>query len=817
MYDSHVTRINNSMSTLQGRTISESYKDLLQISNNNEGLDDQLRAVLDGEGDTSSLYVSTSSIQVSGTSIFNGNVGIGTTNPSEAFVIKGDDKRVFIASDDYNLFTVGRRSTGELDTAYLAMYDEGVKTASIDTAGDTFFNGGNVGIGTSSPAVNLEIKGERPAIRLNDDDPTGQSNFEIVNNGGKLGIYDNSNIGLGNIITLYGGTSATGTTDFGYVGIGTSTPDSKLEIIDPSNHLNLKVNDSVSQSVIKFSDTDGLGAAINYDHNTDKLHFITDGTATPSNGALNITSDGNVGIGTLSPNERLRVTAGSNLRIMGFEAPLNTTTNQLIARLMGETNGSNFTDSKISFDLVSKDGASYDPALTLESGGNVGIGTTSPDYKLDVRGFINAQADDLNTDAVINLAGSNNTNYSAISRIKSTSESNSNGSSSLTFSTRDSSNTINEKMRIDSTGNVGIGTASPESELHVHGDLTFAGSTPGNQGTRARILHTSGTAANGEDSKNDGGLILQSNDNGTYVNGLTIDHNGNVGIGTTTPGYGLHVEKSGNFADIVCKGVDMTGAGWSSYIASISDQSGALRDTLIGVYRPTTSVQHAGVIQLHQRNGGRNYTWYDDSSNLRTSSSSANIGSTGGTVVGTQTSDERLKNIESDFDYGLEQVMQLQPIAYTFKDDQDETRHLGFGAQTTQDIIPEAVYDTQECVDGYEVDPEDEHKQTPRSEHTKLAMKYVELVPVLTKAIQEQQSHIDTINTNNQSITTDNESLKADNVALKADVETLNTDNESLKADNVALKADVETLNTDNESLKAALEALTARVEALEA
>jgi hypothetical protein len=102
----------------------------------------------------------------------------------------------------------------------------------------------------------------------------------------------------------------------GNVGIGTTNPNAKLEIVDSSNHLNLKVADTISQSVLKFSDSAGLGAVINYDHNTDKLHLITDGTANPSSGALNIDSSGNVGIGTASPTAPLEVSSTTGGVIM---------------------------------------------------------------------------------------------------------------------------------------------------------------------------------------------------------------------------------------------------------------------------------------------------------------------------------------------------------------------------------------------------------------------------------------------------------------------------------------------------------------------
>jgi hypothetical protein len=59
-------------------------------------------------------------------------------------------------------------------------------------------------------------------------------------------------------------------------------------------------------------------------------------------------------------------------------------------------------------------------------------------------------------------------------------------------------------------------------------------------------------------------------------------------------------------------------------------------------------------------------------------------------------SDERLKNIKGRFNSGLKAVMQLQPIRYQYKQDnalglKPETENIGFGAQSLQKIIPEAV------------------------------------------------------------------------------------------------------------------------------
>ena len=54
------------MSTLDGKTIAESFKDLLQVSNLNVGVDDTIRYIEDGEGTRSALAISTDAVMVSG-------------------------------------------------------------------------------------------------------------------------------------------------------------------------------------------------------------------------------------------------------------------------------------------------------------------------------------------------------------------------------------------------------------------------------------------------------------------------------------------------------------------------------------------------------------------------------------------------------------------------------------------------------------------------------------------------------------------------------------------------------------------------------
>jgi len=76
--------------------------------------------------------------------------------------ITGDGDDLIVNSADYELALLGNRGgTGvDLDKAYFRMKAEGTNTIVLDTAGDSYFNGGNVGIGTSSPTEALDVRGQ---------------------------------------------------------------------------------------------------------------------------------------------------------------------------------------------------------------------------------------------------------------------------------------------------------------------------------------------------------------------------------------------------------------------------------------------------------------------------------------------------------------------------------------------------------------------------------------------------------------------------------------------------------------------------------
>ena len=114
--------------------------------------------------------------------------------------------------------------------------------------------------------------------------------------------------------------------------------------------------------------------------------------------------------------------------------------------------------------------------------------------------------------------------------------------------TPDGSTTLTERMRIDSSGNVGIGTISPQTLLTLRGStprLTFE-PTADTQNCRIQFANTSGTLQSVIASGGANGATMQFSDLVASTERMRISSNGNIGIGTTNPLTKLHIAGATN-------------------------------------------------------------------------------------------------------------------------------------------------------------------------------------------------------------------------------------------------------------------------------
>jgi len=305
-------------------------------------------------------------------------------------------------------------------------------------------------------------------------------------------------------------------------------------------------------------------------------------------------------------------------------------------------------------------------------------------------------------------------------------------------------NTIsfNTAMTLDASGNLGVGTTSPQAYTGFT-VLTVDNATNGGVFT----VRKAGVAKLNIYADSDFGIIegVGSSIGLKFLTNnavrATIDTSGRllVGVNTAPDTAARGVFNSSSGANIVISSSVLSN-GNSSYFSARNIDT-VRRDCDIGVYKHAGITNSCGYVGYVEEEGTAQYTWVGNDGNLRISVDASAIGTNGGTVVGTQSSDERIKNIVGEVQYGLNEILALEPIAFAMKDSPDNKK-LGFSAQQVQPIIPEAVYDTGDCIDGYDVDPENKMERTPKSDRTKLSMEYTQIVPVLVKAIQEQQAII---------------------------------------------------------------------------
>ena len=480
----------------------------------------------------------------------------------------------------------------------------------------------------------------------------------------------------------------------------------------------LTVNSGAANTVALFQSTDSVASIYLVDSNTTGGSSASQGLITTGNNlavravnnviietgtseAMRISSDGSVGIGTSSPSNLLDIQSST---ASGGMLELNNTGDTSRMLFISNSDGmiirsNNSTSGAVAKDTIFQQGTVE--AMRISSDGSVGIGTTSPSSQLHIKDHLGnaitlestvnngndasfkfkkarggsgslatiVAGDDLGT---IEWYGYDGSAYNIAASIKADSTTNTGDfNADLIF------NTGSEAMRIDSSGNVGIGVVPTNVSGYTCLDI-------GADSTGSFIELDSVSGMYHRFINNNGQLLIQADQGDSaansaiihYVDGserMRIDSSGNVGIGTATPTAPLHIETSadGNM-------LQMNGASdvWE-LIARSSNGASPLSGEVVyslGMYRGDGASSPNGVINFGRGPSSQNgYLTFDVNG-----SEAMRISSSGSVGIGTS-SPGHLLDVEGNSDV-------VMRIGSTGTGDADAALHID-GGDTGESFI----------------------------------------------------------------------------------------------------------------------------------
>ncbi len=506
-----------------------------------------------------------------GDTYIKGNVGIGTASPAQKLDVNGSMQlganSYLYTSSGFLALAPASRAINLYDStnAYnLYIYNGQAQAISLQGNGVSFFNGGNVGIGTTAPVGALDV------VNTAENGIRGLSSLEY----GSSTAYSAA-------LNLYRarGTQASPTA----VQSGDAIGNVVYRGYDGTTGWSTSLGGQAAQIIGYAAENWSASAHGGY------LTFWTTPTgSTTVTERMRIDAAGNVGIGTTSPSAVLHVTTGANSDPLIVENSLSTFTNDL-ARIDMTAKGDNSNYNLLSVYNTSGSG------LVVRGDRNVGIGTASPSQLLHVYGGT-VRIDNTSGEGLYLYRAGGNANdirmFTSNGTIASpTASASGNNAGQIHFEGYDgsayqsfgaifgyidgavSAGTLptalrfmtgttarTERMRIDSSGNVGIGTISPAGTLDVanmfytpsagvlsvrpqdgaleggqiqlEGASTYATYIFDNYAGNPRLFSAASLASDKQ-------LQIFNSGGGAGKVGMWVE--GNVGIGSTTPGVKLDV------------------------------------------------------------------------------------------------------------------------------------------------------------------------------------------------------------------------------------------------------------------------------------